>query len=146
MSLDNVDDWLHIDDGSEPWDLVSITADTSEHFLPPVSKSSQLHQSKSGTSSNLLPSAPLPIPAPPPKQGRYPIIAGRPLPVPAFRPPMVQRDVQVNKPPDISYANICSTYFRRLSDFQTSKGLIHDCGHSPDEVPVSVSSLGTVIH
>ena len=107
------------------------------NFLPPVSKSSQLHQSKSGTSSNLLPSAPLPIPAPPPKQGRYPIIAGRPLPVPAFRPPMVQRDVQVNKPPAVN-----KPFLMQTSAMQTS--VQHTSGAFPISRPAKVSSTTAV--
>ena len=137
MSIDNIDDWLHFDDESEPWDLVSNSADTSEHFLPPVSKSSQPHQSKIGTSSNLTPSAPLPIPAPPPKQGRYPIIAGRPLPVPAFRPPMVKRDVQVNKPPAVHKPSLMQT-----SNMQTAAQ--HFSGAFPISRPAKVSSTTAV--
>ena len=98
LNISDLDVWLQVDDVSEPWSPMSCNDDISWQFLPPTPKPTMML-----SSSALLPSAPLPIPSPPPKRGRYPLATGSsPLPVPDFRPPMVTRPIAVNRPPVVN--------------------------------------------
>ena len=71
-----------LDDGSEPWDVVTSDAESNDfHFIPAFAKS------KVGSSANLPVPAPLLLPPPQPKKGSYELPRSQPLGIPKFRPP-----------------------------------------------------------